>query len=61
MQDELRNDVLAYLKQYRLQKCSLSTYLEISPQYLSDWLHKRYDFDNEKIQKIREFLKRKFY
>lgn len=60
MQDELRNQVVAYLKQYQLRKSSLSTYLEISPQYLSDWLHKRCDFDNQKVQKIKGFLNRKF-
>lgn len=61
MQDELRNQVVAYLDKYMLRKSSLSSYLGISPQYLSDWLHKRCDFDNGRIQMIRNFLNRRFY
>lgn len=40
MQDELREQVIAYFNKYMLRKSSLSSYLGISPQYLSDWLHK---------------------
>lgn len=61
MQDELRDQVIAYFKKYMLRKSSLSSYLGISPQYLSDWLHKRRDFDNGRIQMIKSFLNRKFY
>ena len=61
MQDKIRDEVVAYLKQYQLRKSSLSAYLGISPQYLSDWLHKRCNFDMEKINKINEFTNRKFY
>ena len=61
MQDELRTNVIAYLEKYQLRKSSLSSYLGISPQYLSDWFHGRCDFDNEKVKKIAEFLSRKFY
>jgi len=61
MQDELRDQVVAYLNQYMLRKSSLSSYLGISPQYLSDWLHKRCDFDNGRVQMIKSFLNRKFY
>lgn len=61
MQDTLRNKVITYLEEYKLRKSSLSSYLGISPQYLSDWLHKRCDFDTEKVQNINKFLNRKFY
>lgn len=61
MQDKLRDEVVAYLEKYNLRKSSLSSYLGISPQYLSDWLHKRCDYDDEKIGKIKGFLSRKFY
>ncbi len=61
MQDELREQVIAYFNKYMLRKSSLSSYLGISPQYLSDWLHKRCDFDNGRIQMIKSFLNRKFY
>ncbi len=61
MQDELRDQVIAYLNQYMLRKSSLSSYLGISPQYLSDWLHKRCDFNNGRVQMIKNFLTRKFY
>lgn len=60
MQDELRKEAVAYLEKYHLRKSALSSYLGISPQYLSDWLYKRVDYDNEKILMIREFLNRKF-
>ena len=40
MQDELRSRVVAYMEKYNLKKKSLSKYLGISPQYLSDWFHK---------------------
>lgn len=60
MQDTLRNKAIAYLEKYKLRKCALSSYLGISPQYLSDWLHKRCDFDTEKVQKINKFLSRNF-
>ena len=60
MQDELRIKVIAYLEKYQLRKSSLSSYLGISPQYLSDWFHKRCDFDDGKVKKIAEFLDRKF-
>lgn len=61
MQDELRNQVVAYLNQYMLRKSSLSSYLGISPQYLSDWLHRRCDFGSGRVQMIKNFLNRKFY
>ena len=61
MQDELREQVIAYINKNMLRKSSLSSYLGISPQYLSDWLHKRCDFDNGRIQMIKSFLNRKFY
>lgn len=61
MQDTLRDKVVAYLEKYKLRKSSLSLYLGISPQYLSDWLHKRCDFDQGKVQDINKFLNRKFY
>ena len=61
MQDELRDQVIAYLNQYGLRKSSLSSYLGISSQYLSDWLHKRCDFDNGRVQMIKNFVNRKFY
>ena len=60
MQDELRDAVVAYLKKYHLQKRALSTYMGISPQYLSDWFCKRVDYDDAKIQKIKAFISRKF-
>ena len=61
MQDELRKEAAAYLEKYHLKKSALSSYLGISPQYLSDWLYKRVDYDNEKVLMIRKFLNRKFY
>jgi len=61
LQDELRNQVVAYMDKYNLKKKSLSTYLGISPQYLSDWFYKRVDYDNERIQKIKEFVSHEFY
>ncbi len=61
MQDELRNATVAYLEKYQLQKRALSSYMGISPQYLSDWLYKRVDYDDDKIQKIKAFISRKFY
>ena len=61
LQDELRNQVIAYMDKYNLKKKSLSTYLGISPQYLSDWFHKRVDYDNERIQKIKKFISHEFY
>lgn len=61
MQDEIREEVVAYLEKYMLRKSSLSSYLGISPQYLSDWLHNRCDYDDEKIERIKNFLNRKFY
>lgn len=61
MQDELRSRVVAYMEKYNLKKKSLSKYLGISPQYLSDWFHKRVDYDNERIQKINEFVSHEFY
>lgn len=60
MQEKLRKRVVEYLNFYQLQKSSLSSYLGISPQYLSDWLHNRHDFDDEKIAKIKDFISRKF-
>jgi len=60
MQDELRDAVVAYLKQYHLQKRALSTYMGISPQYLSDWFCKGVDYDDAKIQKIKAFISRRF-
>ena len=60
MQDELRDAVVAYLKKYHLQKRALSTYMGISPQYLSDWFCKRVDYDDTKIQKIKAFISRRF-
>lgn len=61
LQDELRNQVVAYMDKYNLKRKSLSTYLGISPQYLSDWFHKRVDYDNERIQKIKKFISHEFY
>lgn len=60
MQDELRKEAVAYLEEHHLRKSALSSWLGISPQYLSDWLYKRVDYDDTKILRIREFLKRKF-
>lgn len=60
MQENLRKQVVEYLNQYHLQKSALSSFLGISPSYLSDWLHCRVDFDDGKISKIEKFLSRKF-
>lgn len=61
LQDELRDQTVAYMEKYNLKKKSLSTYLGISPQYLSDWFYKRVDFGNERIQKIEKFISHEFY
>ena len=61
MQDELREQVASYMDKYSLKKKSLSTYLGISPQYLSDWFSKRVDFNNERVQKIKKFITHEFY
>lgn len=61
MQEELREQVASYMDKYNLKKKSLSTYLGISPQYLSDWFFKRVDFNNERVQKIEKFISHEFY
>ena len=61
MQDELRKEVIDYLEEYGLRKSALSSYLKISPQYLSDWLHKRCDFDVWKLSETKKFLSRRWY
>ncbi|MDD3362794.1 MAG: hypothetical protein PHW34_14095 [Hespellia sp.] len=58
MQDDLREKAVVYLYKNEIKKGQLSEYLGISPQYLSDWLHKRVEFDDSKINQINEFIEK---